>query len=262
MASSPIRLLLVDDSGFMRLLTTSILSEDQELVVLDTAQDGQDALMKTHTLRPDVIVLDLLMQNYDGLYAVREIMTQVPTPIIIFSGVGNLNFEKVIEALEAGAYDFVHKPQGAYHSKVREVKNELIQKIKLAAQVDVAILLRKKVVNHYPHSFTAQSPYEIIVIGASTGGTTAIETILLKIPQNLPIPIVIAQHIPAEFGCSFARRLDEMLPLKVSVAQPDEILRGGHIYILASEVNTKLVRRANRVLFKPARSIFHTIIPR
>lgn len=241
MIQSPIKVLIVDDSGFMRLLITNMLSEDPELEIMDTAENGQEAFEKTKELLPDVVVLDLIMNAYDGLYAVTKIMEYAPRPIIILSSLDSKNSDLAIRALEAGAFDFVSKPKGAFHSKVRKVKEELVAGIKRASQANTESLHLEFKKNTFPHSFEAKTNYDVIILGASTGGTSAIELILNKIPENLPIPIIIAQHIPQSFGESFTKRLDDMLPLPVTMAFEHTPLKNGMIYVLPSHSNTQLI---------------------
>lgn len=239
-----IKVIIADDSGVMRLLIQNIISEDSEIMVLDTAVNGEEAYQKVKSLKPDILLLDLVMESYDGLYAVRQIMRKCPLPIIILSALGNSEPKKVFEALDAGAYDFVNKPDGAFNSKIRGVKKQLIHKIKLASESSVDLL--KKKLNHnknnFAHTFPKKLPYSIIVIGASTGGTTAIESILRYIPQNIPIPILIAQHIPKDFGFSFAKRLEENIGFQVRVAQNNELIKGGTIYIAPSHTNLQIYK--------------------
>jgi two-component system, chemotaxis family, protein-glutamate methylesterase/glutaminase len=234
-----INLLLVDDSGFMRLILADMLEADAQIKVVATAENGKEAFDKVQSCQPDVVLLDLVMKDYDGLYAVREIMAHCPTPIVILSSLGNTHFNSVFEALEAGAYDFLNKPNSEHSARIRDLQPQLAAKIKQAAAVDRNRLVhRKATVNHHPHTFDSQLSFDILVIGASTGGTGAIEEILNKLPGNFPIPVVIAQHMPAGFIPLFARRLDQMLPLNVKVAEPGERLNRGTVYIAPGEYNT------------------------
>ncbi len=239
--SKLIRVLVVDDSSFMRLIISDILQQDSQIIVVETAKDGQEAYQKTLALKPDVVVLDIVMQDYDGLYAIKKIMQEIPTPIIILSAEGNVHPEVVVEALNAGAVSFVNKPRGILQSKIREIEHLLIEKVKIAAQIPSNKLTRyPKGTNNYPHIFDNQSIYEIVVIGASTGGTGAVEHILLNLPSNFPLPILIAQHIPEKFVHSFAQRLDKLVALHVSVANENEYLKEGHVYIAPCYTNTEI----------------------
>lgn len=246
-----IKVLLVDDSGLMRLLLQNILEDEPDISVVDTAQDGKEAHEKTLQLKPDVILLDLIMKDYDGMYAVKKIMQDIPTPIIIFSSLVNVNPDAAVEVLELGAYDFLNKPKGVFNSKVREIKAQITNKIKAAHQSNTGFLARRKNFknNKNPHTFDTDLPYQVIVMGASTGGTNALESILLKLPENLPIPIIVIQHIPYEFGHSFARRLNELSDIPVKIARNQEVLIGNTIYILPSDCNMKLVKKEDKITF-------------
>ncbi len=244
MGSEKIKILLADDSGWVRLLIRSILSEEIDLEVIATAENGQEALQKVQSLEPQVVILDLLMADYDGIYAVEQIMAKHPKPIIILTALAESAPHLVIEALEKGAYDFIPKPAGNFQANLRNVKDALTKKVRLAAHVNLDTLKRKRSVNNHPHSFGQSTRYDVILIGASTGGTTAIETILLKLPTNLPIPILIAQHIPQDFGLSYSDRLNELTPFPVHVAQNRESIKGGFVYLAPSNCNTT-VRRAH-----------------
>lgn len=249
-----IEILLVDDSSFMRLVVSDILQQDAQLIVVDTAADGKEAYEKTLALKPDVLILDLVMKDYDGLYAIRKIMQECPTPIIILSSEGNINPNVVVEALNAGAVGFVNKPRGIVQSKIREIDNLLIEKVKSAAKVTTQKVATQKqqASNQNPHTFDKNLPYQVIAIGASTGGTGVIENILLNLPSNLPIPVFIAQHIPENFVHSFAQRLNDLIPLHVKVAQEDEIIMGGKVYILPCHHNTELQKNRNTGIIRIA----------
>lgn len=243
-----IRVLLVDDSGFMRIVLTDILNSSEDIEVADTATDGKEAVDKTVAIKPDVVLLDLTMKDYDGLYAVKNIMQKCPTPIVMLSSMGNTNPDAYVEALEAGAIDFLNKPAGLANSKIRDIDRLIYNKIRSAAKVDVKNLPKQKAVkNTHTHTFDSQIAYDAIVIAASTGGTGAIEHILSKLPENLPLPIVIAQHMPAEFVYSFASRLDEAIALQVKVATVGESLKNGVVYIAPGDMNIKLEKLTKNI---------------
>ncbi len=243
MSLPKINVLLADDSGFMRLVLSDMLGSDGNIGVVGTAGNGQEAFRKTSDLKPDVVLLDLVMPEYDGLYAVKQIMQHCPTPIVVLSALGNTNPEAVFEALDAGAYDFLSKPVGVLGSKIREMEHQLVARIRSASSADLRTLHRKKTKgNTNAHTFDSHLAYDAVVIGASTGGTGAIEEILQKLPDNFPLPVIIAQHMPADFVESFARRLNDMLPLPVKLATNGEMPQNGIVYILPGDQNTLLTR--------------------
>ncbi|MES2731564.1 MAG: chemotaxis-specific protein-glutamate methyltransferase CheB [Bacteroidota bacterium] len=242
-----INLLLVDDSSFMRLVLADMLESSSQIKVIATAENGKEAHEKTLSYKPDVVLLDLIMKDYDGLYAVKQIMSHCPTPIIILSSLGNTNTAAVFEAIEAGAYDFMNKPYSEMSARIRDLEAPLLAKIRQASVADRSRLLQHKASrNSNPHTFDSHLSYDILAIGASTGGTGAIEEILKRLPSNFPIPIVIAQHMPADYVPLFAKRLDDMLPLTVKVIQQGEKLRKGTVYIAPGNQNTQLVSEGTK----------------
>lgn len=208
-----LKILVVDDSAFMRLLIKDLLSEDPSLEVIGTAVNGLEATEKVMELDPDIILLDLNMADYDGLYAVKAIMRKKPKPILILSSVGNTNLEPVFEALKNGAVDYINKPN-RNKSKVRELQQELIQKIKSTSRAKP----RKTVT---PQTATVskkrkrKTAYDLVAIGASTGGPSAVERVICSLPGDFDIPIVVCQHMPAMFIPQYVQRLDSMAKLSV-----------------------------------------------
>lgn len=233
-----IKVLVVDDSGLMRLIISDILNSEPGIKVIGTADDGKDAVEKARLIKPDVIVLDMNMGEYDGLYAVKNILKRQQIPIIILSAVGNTNLDPILEALRLGAFDYLNKPE-KNKAKVREIGLEIVQKVKDAAKSNKKILGidTPQNVNLNKHTFDRNRSYDIIVIGASTGGPTAIEKIITQLPENLPVPVIIAQHMPANFVHSFAKRLDGLTPLEVKVGIKDELLTAGKIIIAPGSRN-------------------------
>lgn len=245
-----IKVLLVDDSGFMRLVVSDMINSSSDLMVIDTAENGLEAVQKTKSLSPDVVLLDMTMKDYDGLYAVRNIMKDTPTPIVILSSLGNTQPDLVFEALDCGAYDFVNKPTGVLGSKIRDLEQHLFGKLRNAAKVDIVNLKQKSSKsNNLQHTFDT-SLYDILAIGSSTGGTGALEHILTHMPENLPIPVVIAQHMPQEFIHSFAERLNGILPFNVCVAREGDSLQPNVVYLMPCDVNMGVTKKRNRVVFQ------------
>jgi len=223
--SNTIQVLVVDDSALMRHLISDILKQDKQIDIIGHATNGKDAFLVTKKLQPDVIFLtlvlivsfwssvalmDMTMGEYGGLYAVKKIMADCPTPIIILSALGNSNMEPIMTGLNMGAIDYLNKP-AKNNVNMRAVSDILIRKVKVASKVVVAEEIKKKekkaFTNVNEHSFGESSNYDIIAIGSSTGGPTAVENIITKLPQNLNIPVIITQHMPANFIDSFAARL-------------------------------------------------------
>jgi len=217
-----IRVLVVDDSPFMRSALTRNIELDKRFKVIGTAADGREGVEKALRLKPDVVTLDVEMPVMNGIEALREIVARSSIPVIMVSSVTERGAKTTMEALEIGAVDFIPKARGA----------ELIHE-KLFAAVS-ANLARKQPVM-LPTS-RAEAPVfrgtpKILVIGSSTGGPQALQEVIGQLPANLPIPIVIAQHMPPQFTLALAKRLDSSCPPKVVEATNGEPLVNGTVYI-------------------------------
>ncbi|MBU2913585.1 MULTISPECIES: chemotaxis-specific protein-glutamate methyltransferase CheB [Reichenbachiella] len=238
-----IRVVVADDSGFMRLLISDILSESGSVEVVGTAVDGKDAALKVAELKPDVLLLDMNMGEYDGLYAVKRIMEESPLPIIILSSIGNTNLQPIFDALDLGAVDYLNKPQKG-NSKLRNIEVELLQKIKSAKRANAGAIPNPHAkVNTYEHTFSDKRKYDVIVIGASTGGPSAIEKVINSLPGNLNVPVLICQHMPPNFIPSFVKRLNGMSPLKIEVGQANMRPKAGTIIVAPGESNMIVTKK-------------------
>ena len=224
----------------MRIMVADALRADPDIEVIGTATNGKDGVDKTISLNPDVVITDMVMPQYDGLYAVTNIMKNKPVPIILLSSLGRANPE-IFKALNAGAFDFFDKPSSNDSIKFRQALAKLTQKIKVASGIDVGALGKKaNKVHHEDHVFGSTLQYDIVAIGASTGGPSTIESILDQLPQNLAIPVVIVQHMPERFLASYAQRLNSIIPLPVQLAHNEEYLKAGRVYILKGDGNMKI----------------------
>jgi two-component system chemotaxis response regulator CheB len=237
MPGSKIKTLLIDDSGFMRIVLTDLLRKDETIDVVATACNGWEGVQKAKYLRPDVVITDMTMPEYDGLYVVQQLMKYLPLPIILLSSLERTN-PKIFDALKQGAFDFVDKPKNA----------EASYYVSLTHMVHEAFLTdggkmrtRSNHSNTHKHTFEAKLNYDIIVIGASTGGPSAIEHIVSNLPRNISVPIIIAQHMPPRFIETFAARLAHSTGLMVSVAHDGEHLENNHIYLAPGDVNIRVV---------------------
>jgi two-component system chemotaxis response regulator CheB len=215
------RVLVVDDSAFMRRIVSDILGTDPQLNVVGTACNGLEALEKIPKLHPDVITMDVAMPKMDGLTALRHIMTDYPTPIIMLSSLTREGADITLKALEYGAIDYVLKPSGPISIDLPKVQAELISKVKSAAYAKI-IKPNIKPVPPVPLSSKTKS---VVLIGASTGGPAALESILVALPQEIP-PILIVQHMPQTFTKRFAERLAGLCRFEVKEAEEgDYIIR-------------------------------------
>lgn len=233
--ASPIRTLLIEDSSFMRKVIADIISADQDILLVGTASNGKEGSDMVMKLKPDVVVTDMVMPEYDGVYVVQSVMEKQPVPIILLSCLEKSN-SRIFDALEYGAFDFIDKPIVLNAASIREYP--LLALIKEASRTDISLLKEKQQRRKdLANNTVEKSNYEIIVIGASTGGPGALELIINNLPKNLNVPVVIVQHMPSRFLETFALRLNEHSPLPVKLAQKSEILRGGVIYIAPGESN-------------------------
>ena len=238
-----IRTLLIDDCKITCSAFGIFLRKDPEIELVGTAFGGEEGIVKAKQLRPDVIVTDLAMPDCDGVAVVQAVMRELPTPIILLSSLEK-EHPKIFEALNAGAFDFLGKDQvTASRHRHSPLLNTLIKAANEVALKRVDDWNVKKNINE--HSFDPHLRYEVIAIGASTGGPAAIEALLNALPANLSIPVVVAQHMPEYFLLAFAERLNKISPLRVKVAERGEALRGGTIYIVPGHTNTQVIRGAN-----------------
>ncbi len=225
-----IRVLVVDDSAIVRKILTEALSSEPDIEIVGSAPDPFVARDKILSLKPDVMTLDIEMPRMDGLSFLRKIMRYHPIPVLIISSLGQASSRAAVEALQAGAVEVLAKPDGPY--SVGELRDSLAAKIRIAAVSKVRRPQEDAPVTHAPltvaplASVPRRSPVSMIAIGASTGGTEAIQEVLTHMPSNSP-PIVIVQHIPAVFSKAFADRLNGLCKIEVKEAQEgDQVLPG------------------------------------
>lgn len=240
-----IKVLIADDSGFMRLLISDILTESDVTEVVGTAVDGKDAVSQVKKLKPDVLLLDMNMGDYDGLYAVKRLMAENPIPILILSAVGNTDLQPIFDALEYGAVDYLNKPQRS-SAKIRLIETELIQKIQSVSRANPKVIKPvEEHINTNQHTFEENLNYDVIVIGASTGGPTAIEKVITSLPANLTVPVLIVQHMPSNFIASFVKRLNALSPLEVMVGKKGMTPRPGQI-VIAPGMTNMIITKSGR----------------
>ncbi len=230
-----IRVLVVDDSALVRELLTAGLAKDPELEVVGSAANPFIARDKIIELRPDVLTLDVEMPRMDGVDFLRRLMPQYPIPVIMVSALTQRGAQITLEALEAGAIDFVTKPSTDVARGLNQMLADLRQKVKMAAQVDLSAWKRRAVKREKPgpvlvRTALSESTDKVIAIGASTGGTEAILRVISSFPANMP-GIVIVQHMPPGFTKHFSDNLNEICEMDVQEAQTGDRVMPGRVLI-------------------------------
>jgi two-component system chemotaxis response regulator CheB len=249
-----VSVLVVDDSAFMRTALARMISSDPDLQVVGTACDGTEALEKIASLDPDVVTLDVEMPKLNGLETLRCIMAGRPRPVIMVSATTVNNAEITFQSLEAGAFDYVAKQLSAQSLDIVHIRTELVAKIKGAAQADRSNSA-SRVPRKPPQAAAAPkgtaspvmpAPFTpgIVAIGISTGGPKALQEMLPLFPQDLPVPLLIVQHMPPGFTAPFAQRLNTLCAVQVREATHGEIISAGVVYIAPAGIHLTVERRS------------------
>jgi two-component system, chemotaxis family, protein-glutamate methylesterase/glutaminase len=246
--SKKYRILVVDDSAFMRKVLEGIFNADEQMQVVGNAKDGREAVTMAESLKPDVITMDINMPRVDGLQATAEIMTTNPRPIVIVSSESQEGAASTLRALELGAIEFVAKPSSGIDLDMQSVKEELLRKVRMAAKVRV-------VRTASPPALTIQSAngcqtpplarvcdrpiptsgldqrFPVVVLAASTGGPATVMRIAAGFTGEFPAAVILVQHMPAEFTTQYALQLAESTGIRVKEAEANEFLQLGTLYI-------------------------------
>jgi two-component system chemotaxis response regulator CheB len=242
-----LRVLVVDDSAYVRKVIKQMLSRSPFIEVVGAARDGKEALDMVEQLQPNVVTCDLIMPVMDGVGFVREQMARRPIPIVIVS-IANEGSELALTALDAGAVDFVQKPTALATEKIFEVSEELILKVKAAAGVPMArlqtVLAREPAVS-LPIALPRVGLVEIVVLGISTGGPQALKYMIPQIPADFPVPLVIVMHMPVGYTEMYAQKLDEISQLKVIEAREGDVVKSGVALLAPAGRHLTLLRQAN-----------------
>jgi len=256
------KVLVVDDSSFFRRRVTDILSKDPQLEVIDVAVNGQEAVDKAILLKPDVITMDIEMPVLNGIEAVQKIMAQSPTAILMFSSLTHQGAKSTLDALEAGALDFLPKKFSEIAKNSDEAGSLLRQRVaqlakkggvsrrslsrerfstKRSQNTQLSSSARKSILPSTLSSSTKKTAsllkvssgkkYSLLAIGTSTGGPVALQKILTSFPQDFPLPIIMIQHMPATFTNAFASRLNSLCKISVKEACDGDILKPGCAYL-------------------------------
>ncbi|WP_282248809.1 protein-glutamate methylesterase/protein-glutamine glutaminase [Vibrio campbellii] len=283
-----IKVLVVDDSSFFRRRVSEIINSESRLEVIDVAVNGREAVEKAKTLKPDVITMDIEMPVMDGITAVREIMAASPTPILMFSSLTHDGAKATLDALDAGALDFLPKKFEDIARNRDEAVSLLQQRViqiaskrafmrrPIARPATAATSSTARPLASRTATPTASAPsrpmaakfrasgkkYQLTAIGTSTGGPVALQKILTRLPVNYPHPIVLIQHMPATFTAAFASRLNTLCKIQVKEAQDGDVLQAGVAYLApggkqmmvdgrAGAARLRIIDGGDRMNYKP-----------
>jgi two-component system, chemotaxis family, protein-glutamate methylesterase/glutaminase len=278
-----IRVLIVDDSPFMRKALERMLVAAEDIEVIGSARDGQDALEKIPLLKPDIVTLDVEMPRMDGLSCLKRIMVDMPLPVLMVSSLTQEGAQATLEALALGALDFIPKESSFANQAILQIQQDLQEKVRKLARSPRF----RKTPPAAPRPSTAPAPTapaapvsrpwharpapaapgtlagtpmaELLVIGCSTGGPKALQDLLPGLPKALPVPCLIVQHMPASFTKPFAERLDSICQVDVKEAEHGETAHPGIVYIAPGGVHLNYRQRGSQVVLElnpePAGSI-------
>ena len=253
-----VKVLVVDDSAFVRRSLISIMERDEDIQVVASASNGEEAIAKAKQYDPDVITMDVEMPKMNGLQALEKIMKECPCPVMMVSSLTSEGANVTLRALDLGALDFMPKLSSGSLSDMQRLESELNSKLKALARRKAFMRLKFKnavttaaKVATAPRSVPSPSsaaranagPFDLVAIGVSTGGPPAVQKVLAALPGAFPVPILIAQHMPAAFTGPFAARLNGLSQLTAKEAEPAERVKAGHVYICPGGKHLRLENR-------------------
>jgi two-component system chemotaxis response regulator CheB len=241
--------MVVDDSPLVRKVAGDILQSDSLIEVTATAASAEFALNKLEREAPDVITMDIEMPGIGGLEAIRQIMARRPVPIIVLSAHARRGAELTLQALDAGAVDFMLKPSTSLSGGLDAVARELIEKVKAASGIQLPQVC-SRTAKAQPASEAPASEaipaygndHQLVAIGTSTGGPVALKTVLSGLPGDFPLPVVVVQHMPPVFTRAFAERLNALCRIKVKEAEEGDALLPGRVLIAPGDYHMIVLR--------------------
>jgi len=243
-----VKVLIVDDSAFMRNTLSSMISTDPEIQVVGVARDGAEAVEKVAQMKPDIVTLDVEMPKMNGIEALRLIMAKTPVPVVMVSSMTTEGAKATLDALEIGAVDFIPKNLSDLSLNIVKIKDHLIEKIKKIGKRGLPLfkrvssppkLLQMPATSHS----VSHRRINVVAIGSSTGGPKALQNIITKLPKDFPVPILIAQHMPPNFTGPFAERLNQISAMEVKEAESGEVIVKGVVYIAPGRGHMSIMRK-------------------
>lgn len=239
-----IRVLVVDDSPVVSMLLRALIEHEKDMMVVGQAKNGREALAMVERYRPDLITMDIHMPEMDGFEATRAIMATCPTPIIIVSATVSA---EDFQTMKAGALTLIEKPRGTDQTDFRPVRQELIHSIRELVKVKPQTIREEVTAPGAPLPLPKHRTIELVAIGASTGGPTALLKLLKDFPADFPAPIIVSQHISHGFIEGLAGWLDGQLDLTVAIACQGECLQPGRVYFAPDDYHFELCRLENNL---------------
>ena len=253
------KLLIVDDSAFMRKLISDFFIDHKSIEVIGIARNGKDAIEKVKVLQPDVLTMDVEMPVMNGLEALRRIMAETPVPVVMLSSTTKSGAESTMQAMEYGAVDFIAKPSGTISLDLHKIKEQLVEKVENAAQVSIhkmkqqsSMTIHNKIAGNIAVKGITDKTNDfkwdkankkMVLIGTSTGGPRALQEVITKLPNNMKAPVLIVQHMPAGFTKSLAQRLNQLSAIEVKEAEDGDLLQDGHAYIAPGGYHMRIQKR-------------------
>ncbi len=249
-----IKVLVVDDSAFMRKMLSDIFKNDSNFTVVDMARNGKDAIEKVKKYQPDVVTMDVEMPVMNGIEALEVIMRENPLPVIMISSLTHEGAEATLRALSLGAVDFVTKAGGSI-SSISTIQEEIIEKCKNAVKANVQVFKRGESLIDKPLTVaiqpsTMRSAEKIVAIGTSTGGPRALQEVITRLPANLSCGVVIVQHMPPGFTKSLADRLNSLSAITVKEAEQNDIICPGMVFIAPGNYHMILEKEGSKTVIK------------
>lgn len=256
------KVLVVDDSSFFRKRIVEILEADPGIEVVGTAADGREAIRQVSQLKPDVVTMDIEMPVMDGITAVRRIMAIRPTPVLMFSSLSYEGAQATLDALEAGALDFLPKRFDDITKDREAAKTMLRGRVRQLAGRKLAVptpapakpgagaAAPARRAAPAREDLSRSSQAQLLAIASSTGGPVALQQVLTKLPAGIPVPILLVQHMPASFTPAFANRLNQQCEIKVKEAEDGDALRPGTAYLAPGGKQMTLSQRGGQVMLR------------